>query len=70
MVRVFQYIQQSAMLYGGYDALERNTAVFNELLVFLYAPFKGNVHPDIVALCVHFADIQSCIAPRKMVNCG
>ena len=56
MVWVVQHVQKPTLLYGGYNALEGNTPLLNELPVLLNAPVKDDLHTTIVALCVQFGN--------------
>ena len=56
MVWMVQHVQKPTLLYGGYNALEGNTPLLNELPVLLNAPVKDDLHTTIVALCVQFGN--------------
>ncbi len=55
-VGMFDHIHQAALLDGRDDALERDTPLPYEFLVFLLVPVKADDHVRIVALCVHFGN--------------
>ena len=56
LIWMLQHIQKVALLYGGYNALKRDSPLLNELPVLFDAPVKGWVHTLIVALCAYFGN--------------